>query len=121
MVRNVAKMLVSKSIITDYGNLFPFATAKEDMSKKSITNFDTTNGIKIVSRSMGEKLRGASFFDEETGSSRPTMLIIDDIDVMDSVRNTDIIDKNYSKLNNETIGAMSKERSRVIFLGNTIL
>jgi hypothetical protein len=43
MVRNVAKMLVSKSIVNDYGNLFPFITAKEDMAKKSITNFDTTN------------------------------------------------------------------------------
>jgi len=55
------------------------------------------------------------------GSSRPTLLVLDDIDVMDSVRNVDIIEKNYAKINNETIGAMSKERSRIIFLGNTIL
>jgi hypothetical protein len=40
---------------------------------------------------------------------------------MDSVRNTDIINKNEQKINNETIGAMSKEHSRIIFLGNTIL
>lgn len=121
MVRNVAKMLVSQSIVNDYGNLFPFASSKEDMSKKSVTNFDTTNGVKIVSRSLGEKLRGAASYDEETGSNRPTLLILDDIDVMDSVRNVDIIDKNEQKINNETIGAMSKERARIIFLGNTIL
>lgn len=121
MVRNVAKMLVSRSIVTDYGNLFPFETMKEDFSKKSVVNFNTTNGIKVVSRSLGEKLRGASSYDEETGSSRPTLLVLDDIDVMDSVRNVDIIEKNYAKINNETIGAMSKEHSRIIFLGNTIL
>lgn len=121
MVRNVAKMLISSSIVTDYGNLFPFNSSKEDFSKKSITNFDTTNGVKMVSRSLGEKLRGASTFDEESGSSRPTLLILDDIDVIDSVRNVDIIDKNEQKIKNETIGAMSKERARVLFLWNTIL
>lgn len=121
MVRNVAKMLMNSSIVSDYGNLFPFSNAKEDMSKKSITNFDTTNGVKVVSRSLGEKLRGASSYDEDIGSSRPTLLVLDDIDVMDSVRNVDIINKNEAKINNETIGAMSKERARIIFLGNTIL
>lgn len=121
MVRNVAKMLVSKSIVTDYGNLFPFETEREDFSKKSVVNFNTTNGVKVVSRSLWEKLRGASSYDEDTGTSRPTLLVLDDIDVMDSVRNVDMIDKNYAKINNETIGAMSKEHARIIFLGNTIL
>lgn len=121
MVRNVAKMLVSKSIVNDYGNLFPFITAKEDMAKKSITNFDTTNWIKVVSRSLWEKLRWAASFDEDTGSSRPTLLILDDIDIIDSVRNVDIINKNEQKILNETIWAMSKEHARIIFLGNTIL
>lgn len=116
MVRNVAKMLVSRSLVSDYGNLFPFSSGKDEMAKKSVTNFDTTNGVKVVSRSLGEKLRGASSFDEETGSSRPTLLVLDDIDVMDSVRNVDIINKNEQKINNETIGAMSKERARIIFL-----
>lgn len=121
MVRNVAKMLVTRSLVADYGNLFPSNYGREDMSKKSMSNFDTSNGVKVVSRSLGEKLRGASSFDEDLGSSRPTLLVLDDIDVMDSVRNVDIIDKNEQKINNETIGAMSKERARIIFLGNTIL
>lgn len=60
-------------------------------------------------------------YDEETGSARPTLLILDDIDVIDAVRNQDIINKNEQKINNETIGAMSKEKARIIFLGNTIL
>jgi hypothetical protein len=47
-------------------------------------------------------------------------LILDDIDTTDSVRNVEIIDKNENKLRQETIGAMSKEKQRIIFLGNTI-
>jgi len=47
-------------------------------------------------------------------------LVLDDIDVSDSVRNSEIIDKNYEKITGETIGAMSKEKSRIIFLGNVI-
>jgi len=121
MVRNIVKMLVTKSIINDYWNLFPFFTPKDDFSKKSVTNFDTTNWVKVVSRSLWEKLRGAASFDEDTWSARPTLLILDDIDVIDSVRNIDIIDKNEKKINNETIGAMSKEKARILLLWNTIL
>ncbi len=116
MVRNVAKMLASKRLTDDFGQMFPFQVEKDDLSKRSITNFETTNGCKFVSRSLGEKLRGASTYDEDLGSARPTLLVLDDIDTTDSVRNKDIVDKNYQKITQETIGAMSKERSRIIFL-----
>lgn len=43
MVRNVAKMLVSRTIVRDFGNLFPFETSKEEFNKKSVFNFNTTN------------------------------------------------------------------------------
>lgn len=69
---------------------------------------------------MLENLRGANTYEEEQGTSRPDLLVLDDIDTTDSVRNVEIIDKNENKLRQETIGAMSKEKHRVIFLGNTI-
>jgi len=47
-------------------------------------------------------------------------LILDDIDVTDSVKNPDIIQKNYDKITSETFGAMSKTNAKIIFLGNTI-
>jgi hypothetical protein len=47
-------------------------------------------------------------------------LILDDIDVTDSVKNPEIIDKNYDKITSETFGAMSKTNAKIIFLGNTI-
>jgi hypothetical protein len=44
-------------------------------------------------------------------------LILDDIDVTDSVKNPDIIQKNYDKITGETFGAMTKEgKAQIYFL-----
>lgn len=51
-VRQVAKMLMQESIIEDYGKLFPFDAKREDISKSSFSDFETTNGSKIASRSL---------------------------------------------------------------------
>lgn len=56
-VRNVAKMLFKRSIVNDYGLLFPLETKKDDLKKKSLHNFDTTNGVKINSKSLRQVLR----------------------------------------------------------------
>jgi hypothetical protein len=51
-VHQVAKILFEDSIVQDYGFLFPIETKKEDLAKKSVTNFETTNGVKIESKSL---------------------------------------------------------------------
>jgi hypothetical protein len=113
-------MLTKSTLVADYGDFFPFTTKKEDFASSGSTNFDTTNGIKVKAKSTQEKIRGANIYDEDEGTERPDLLILDDIDTTDSVRNKDIIDKNETKLRQETIGAMSKSRARIIFLANTI-
>ena len=45
---------------------------------------------------------------------------MDDIDVTDSVKNPEIIDKNYNKITWETFWALSKEKAQIYFLWNTI-
>lgn len=119
-LRNIAKMLLNPILVSDFGNLFPLSSKKWELDKKSVLNFNTTNWIKVVSRSLWEKLRWASSYDFNTWSSRPDLLILDDIDVDDSVNNSDTIDKNIRKLKWETIWAMSKEKNRILFLWNTI-
>jgi hypothetical protein len=113
-------MLTKTSLVLDYGDFFPFSMKKSDFASSWSTNFDTTNGIKVKAKSQNENIRGANVYDEEEGTARPDLLVIDDIDTTDSVRNKDVIDKNESKLRQQTIGAMSKEKQRIIFLGNTI-
>ena len=115
MTKQIALDLMNSKLEADYGILFSVNGSREDMEKKSIGDFDTKNGVKVLSASLGEKLRGAI-----SRNSRPDLLILDDIDVTDSVRNPDIIQKNYDKITGETIGAMSKDKSRIIFLGNVI-
>lgn len=120
-VREVAKMLFKKKIIQDYWLLFPLETKKEDLKKKSLSNFETTNGVKISSKSLGQTLRGANTFSmEDEKSARPTLLILDDIDVSKSVENTDIIEKNYNKITGETISALDPLQRKIIFLWNVI-
>lgn len=111
----IALKLMNKKLERDYGVLFSLKGGNEDLEKKSVGEFDTRNGIKVLSASLGEKIRGAI-----SKNTRPELLILDDIDVTDSVKNPDIIQKNYDKITSETFGAMSKTNAKIIFLGNTI-
>ena len=116
-VREIAKMLCKDSIVADYGMLFPFESKREEMTKKSLSNFETTNGVKIASKASGQTLRGANTYDaKEEISARPTLLILDDIDVTDSVSNVQVINKNEAKILSETIGALDPLRRKIIFL-----
>lgn len=126
-VHQVAKMLLDDSIVADYWVLFPLETKKEDLAKKSVSNFEATNGVKIESKSMGQTLRGANQYrrkkkgDTEQGKpARPTLLFLEDIDVDKSVKNIEIIDANERKILTETIGAMDATKRQVCLLGNVI-
>lgn len=120
-MRNMAKMLISKFIKNDYGELYKLSWPRDDLKKKSMWNWNTENGIRMSARSLGEKLRWeGEYEDTDDWSSRPDCLTLDDIDVSDSVRSVEIIDKNIAKITGETIGAMSKEKSRILFLWNVI-
>lgn len=119
-VRNLAKMMTTSSIINDFGNLHPYGQKRQIFEKSGSADFDARNGVKVQAISLGENARGISNFSEEQGTKRPTLLILDDVDNNSSTYTRSVIDKNYNKISGETIGAMSKKRSRVIFLGNVI-
>lgn len=119
-VRNLAKMLTSTTIVNDFGNLHPYGQKRQVFEKSGSADFDARNGVKVQAISLGENARGISNFSEEQGTKRPTLLILDDVDNNSSTLTRTVIDKNYLKITGETIGAMSKKRSRVIFLWNII-
>lgn len=121
-MRNVAKMMMKPSIIRDYGIIFPLTIKKEDFQKASFKNFETTTGVKIEAKSLGQVLRGANDFSIDDGvSSRPTLLIADDIDTTDLVKNPKIVDGNLKKFLGEMVGSLDQFRRRIIYLGNTIM
>ena len=53
-------------------------------------------------------------------STRPTILVLDDIDVIKSVMNVEIINNNEKKILWETISSLDPLRRKIVFLGNTI-
>ena len=114
---NIARNLMNPRLEDDYWKLFRLTGwKKQDLEKKSVSNFDTTNKVKVRAASLWQKLRWAL-----SKTDRPDLLIIDDIDVSDSVRNPDVIEKNYQKINWETIWAMTKDwTAQIYFSGNTI-
>ena len=120
-VREIAKMLFNPTVIADHGYLFPMSNKREDLEKSSMTNFESTTWVKVAAKSMGQTIRGTNTFDLATWiSARPTLLILDDIDVVKSVNNIDIINANEKKILGETIPALDPLRRKIIFLGNTI-
>ncbi len=121
-VREIAKMLCKWSIVNDYWYLFPFETRKEDLAKRSLSNFETTNWVKVASKSLWQTLRWSNTFDSQNEiSARPTCLILDDIDVLKSVLNVDIINQNERKILWETIASLDPLQRKIVFLGNTIV
>ncbi len=111
----IARNLMNPLLEKDYWILFSVKWSKEDLDKKSTWEFDTKNWVKVLSNSLWEKLRWAN-----SKKTRPDLLILDDIDVDDSVNNVKVIDKNYQKLTWETFWALDKEKYQIIFLWNTI-
>lgn len=115
-VREVAKMLMFDNIVSDFGLLFPFDLARENMTKSSMSSFESTNGVKVEAKSLGKTVRGSNTTTKDGDSTRPTLVIMDDIDVEKSVRSCDTIDANEKKILGETFGALDPVRRRIIFL-----
>lgn len=121
-VTDIAKMLFKTSIVDDYGKLFPVDAKPEDFAKKTQGNFNTTNKIKVQSKSISQSTRWLNTYDQEgEQTERPDLLIMDDIDVLKSVMNPRIIEQNERKILGEVFGALDPLGNKRIVLGNTIL
>lgn len=115
----IVQLKTNYKLINDYWELFPWKNTKEDwLEKKSVQEFITTNKIKIKAMSMGMTSRGM-LHTSWSEAKRPDFLILDDIDVLDSVRNPEVIDKNYQFLKWEVFGWLDSE-CQTIFLWNVI-
>jgi len=97
-VREIAKMLFKQTVVDDYWYLFPIERKTEDLSKRSLSNFESTSWSKVTARSLWQTIRWSNTFDLSIGiSARPTLLVLDDIDVVKSVNSVDIINNNEKK------------------------
>lgn len=121
-VTDIAKMLFKQSIVNDYWRLFPISSKLEDFAKKTQGNFNTTNKIKVQSKSISQSTRWLNTYDQEwEQTERPDLLIMDDIDVLKSVMNPRIIEQNEKKILWEVFGALDPLHNKRVVLWNTIL
>jgi len=107
--------MINERIKNDFWELFPYKKTREWLEKRSQKEFITTNEIKVEVWSIWKSMRWFIFRE-----NRPDLLVLDDIDVFDSVRNPEIINKNSQYINNEIIWGISWN-AKIVFLWNVIL
>lgn len=117
---NIAlELQTNQKLIEDYGQLFYSDNKEQKSQKKSINEFITENDVKLKAFSMWMSMRW-QIFNSKDGILRPDSLILDDIDVIDSVRNVANIDKNYRFLKDEVFWWLS-DYCQIRVLGNVIM
>lgn len=94
------ELQTNKKLIADYWQLFFSESNVKKSEKKSIWEFITENEVKLKAFWMGESMRW-EVFNASDWSYRPDAILFDDIDVLKSVSNPDIIEKNYRFLKDE--------------------
>lgn len=102
-------------LVADFGQLYFEERHKfEPSKKKTISNFETANGIKILARGYLSKVRGLKF-----KKHRPDLVLIDDLETGKSVENKDMRDKKEKFIKAELLSGVASY-ARVIMLGNMI-
>lgn len=109
----VQELQNNEKIIQDFGNLYNEPRTQTDKTKKRITDFITTNKIRVEAHSTQESVRGRTF-----GSNRPDELILDDIETKNTVRSKAAMDQVRGHLK-EFYGGLAPNAT-IMYLGNYI-
>lgn len=103
-----AQLESNQRYINDFGEQYSLGSWTEGQ-------FITKDGCGFWAIGRGQSPRGI-----RVAHNRPNLLLIDDIDDDEQVRNSDLIDKSTDWLRGALMGAMSIMQSRMIMLGNRI-
>jgi predicted phage terminase large subunit-like protein len=108
-----SELQTNEKIINDFGQLyFEPKRLYSETKKKAGNNFETTNGIKIIAKGMGQSIRGQIY-----KQHRPSLLIVDDAQSIHNLNNPEIRDRDEKFLFAEAISGLSSF-GKVILLGN---
>jgi hypothetical protein len=117
------ELSVNKFIIQDFGVLFSKKKAHyvtdEFLPDFGISEFTTTNFVKVKAFGIGNAIRGEQYRHPKKGIRRPDFLLCDDIDNYKNTKNTALIDKDVSFLQQEAFGGMASY-GQIVVLGNVI-
>ncbi|MDD3302271.1 MAG: hypothetical protein PHN31_01850 [Candidatus Gracilibacteria bacterium] len=117
------ELINNKQIKADYGVLYSKKASdyhEDDLADKGISEFVTTNYIKVKAFGMGEAIRGEVFNSKIKGNVRPDHLFCDDIDNDKNTKNLKFVKADMEFLNGEVIGGLDKNKGQIIWIGNII-
>lgn len=95
-------------ILEDYGEL-------KGREKFTETNMILANGVRIMSRSRGQKIRGLRHREH-----RPDLVVIDDPEELEKVQKKEYRDKTESWIRSSIIPAIEETHARLIVIGNIL-
>ena len=116
MLRVINELQSNRLLIQDFGNLF-FETfeAFDEKKLKRIDNFITTNGIKIIGKSAGQKVRGEIY-----KSNRPDLFIGDDLETSESTQSDVMRKKLLRWIKQEVLPGLDDINGKAVILANML-
>ncbi len=118
-IANIKNELEDNALIKqDYGEIkgaFVEDWTLESEEEWQAKNMLLSNGVRILARSRGQKVRGLRHREH-----RPKLVIVDDPEDLEWVRNKDNRDKTERWLRGEVIPAIDEREGRLIVIGNQL-
>lgn len=109
----VVEMQMNKRFIADYGELYNVKREADNVTQKRISNFLTSNGVRVEAHSTQESVRGRLH-----GHQRPDFLLLDDFETnktKDSKAYTEQVIKHIDEFK-----AGLDSTAKIMYLGNYI-
>ena len=103
----------NRKLIEDFGMLLFERPSSNEIDNKE--EYVTQNGVKVMARGAGGQMRGMRY-----GSTRPQLMILDDLESEEDVRTKEQRAKILAWFNEEALPAIDKSKGKVIYVG-TIL
>jgi hypothetical protein len=108
----VLELQTNAKLKQDFGELFNSKRSDTEKTQKSISDFLTTNGVRVEAHSTQEPVRGRLH-----GSTRPQLIIMDDFEDMTTVR-SEAATRQVRDHIAEFKGGIDQATGRVLYLGN---
>lgn len=110
------ELLFNEKIIQDFGKLYyDEDEGQVKARKRSLGDFTTRNGIRVLAASWKTKVRGLRH-----NEARPDLVVVDDMDSLKSVKNLRIRDDKWTWFKAEVLSGINQAYGKVIALGNMI-
>lgn len=108
----VLELQTNRKIRADFGELFNAKRSPEEKTQKRVSDFLTTNGVRVEAHSTQEPVRGRLH-----GSVRPQLVVADDFETLTTVR-SEAATRQVREHFAEFKGGLDQQKGRVLYNGN---